>query len=435
MISPLKEVDYGFTSHPMEGRCFVLDTTKVYEASPFLDNSVDVPQVLVNLTKLFKDGSNFKEVHITKEFSKWVKDTCFRYRQKDKGLVTLNLVNNDYPYKGDEAVMLLSGGKDSVTLLLDLLDIQKTYKLNVRALYVMGANPCYTKEHPLILDILQELKDKGFNVPKLDIVKLEPFVRVKNQADSPLSDIITFLLAIEVYKTVPFFLCHGCANNVIEDDEGEEVPLNNPSDIGSLNLVEEMFNTIKNGIIAQIYNNGDKVKYPHSFSIIQSYRLIFGLQLNSPLASCMTIEAFKVNHQKRLIKEYGLQVEGVNYLPAVVEVEGKGLTDVRTLDKGDILLSIDNKKLKYESLSQISLEYLNTYYSCVLHKYSCGVCFKCVERLIAFHLYCDVPMSDMLVEYLQGLALKSIKRRSQRDNYVPHDLSSYLKYFLQIDLP
>jgi len=398
------------------------------------NGAMTVFQHLSNIYMATLDKKDLQPVKVPKELLDYTK-TLYRGLGGEESLVTEHgsITPCNYPRDEDLTIFLYTGGKDSLASYMKYRGGKKD-----KAIFIKGLNPLYPKEHELLEHHAEKLK------MDLSITTLKA-PRLKNQPESSVKNLLSYVIAIDYFKTIPGKMSFGFINpnlgitEELEDLEEEhllaikrEMLLSEEVE-GSLQTSEVAGDSKEVSVQAVLFlerfygiglTSGVK-------SLAETYKLVKKSGLIHHLTSCMSLTTFKEYNKKKSIEKYGIEVEGEKYLGATLRYRDKKRVSHIPLDEFYIkqkhgeFYNYDLKR--YEKPSRMKKGYM--WRVAEPGSYNCTTCFKCCEHYIALYNFLGYKYNREFILSRYALLLKNLEK-SVNENGV--DFSQWLNYDLWV---
>jgi hypothetical protein len=369
---------------------------KKFQVTSTLNKRVTLLEAVYEIYIATLDAKNFQKLNTAKELKELVEDLYRAFGYDPTEYITYNKELIGSKLKRDKAlnIYLFTGGKDSLASYLKYRKDTKRRGL----IYFKGLNPMYTQEDITFKEIEKIIKDK------VEVVEFKA-PRVKNQVESSVKNLLSYILAIEYYQVIPNKISFGYVSGEeldlsFEDEELQalldlleaESALDKDNEEGSLQTSEvygdSKRSAINNILVLEKYYKG--ISFTEG---VETLRATFEIirktnkELQHYLSSCMSLPQHKKFNKDTLNKKYGLEIEGDFIIGGTVKKEP--LHRYYKKHKGKVQL----KQIK--NLDKVGL-------------YECGVCFKCVERYIMNYLYFNVEYQPRFINSRYRLLVKNI---------------------------
>jgi len=442
LYSRKKAVKHHFSKEEFTARTFD-DIFASKEVTPF--------EAVVILYTATADGNDFKEVHIPWELEEFAK---FTYEangfSKDLLIVDLELIKSDYVRYEDVIMTFFTGGKDSFTAYVKYSHL-RDIDLNV---FYKGINKLYPNEWKNAEWLASQL-----NI-ELDIVETKGLALIKNQTESPIKNLMTYILTIERYRMLPMNFSFGNVsgfevdnhNNIVENKYNEEYidmmaeyQIQNDDKVLDLAGVQgslvsgdspeaanraEMFLDLAYG-----YDNANTFGAKDE---VEAYLYMLSYGFGQATSGCLCSVQWKKGHRERINKKFGIEIENKYLLAGTVKVTSietlNGFSKVKDLSIFELrdrieteVITVDNRIIK--DISDLKLSDLyNIDFS---GDYECGGnCIKCSERHKVYEHHFGFKYHPEFTNYVIQTIYRFIAKSQENDN----NLGPYLFDLLGIDI-
>jgi len=436
LLNKSKLVKHHFTKEEFTARTF--DGIFSKKVTPF--------EAVVILYTATADGKDFKEVHIPWELEEFAK---FTYEangfSKDLLIVDLELIPSTYKRYEDVIMTFFTGGKDSFTAYVKYSHL-RDIDINV---FYKGINKLYPNEWKNAEKLAKELDIE------LDIVETKGLAYITNQTESPIKNLMTYILSIERYQLIPRYFSFGNVsgfevdnyNNIVENEYNEEYidmmvdyKIENEDKVLDLAGVQgslvsgdspeaadraEMFLDLAYG-----YDNSNTFGAKDEAEAYQ-YMLSYGF--GQYTSGCLSSVQWKQGHRERLNKKYSLCIEGKDLIAGTVSInsiEGNCFIKIKELSIFELedrlkteAITINTKTgTQYiKDITELKLEDVSN--QDFIGPYECGVCIKCAERYIIYAKHFGFNYRKEFIPYCKESILRFITK-DQRQN--SNELGPYL---------
>jgi len=411
----------------------------------FCNKSVTPFEAVVILYDATADGEAFKEVHIPWELEEFAK---FTYEangfSKDLLIVDLELIKSDYKRYEDVIITFFTGGKDSFTAYTKYHHLREI-DLNV---FYKGLNKLYPNEWKNAKWLAEQMDIE------LDIIDTKGLPLVKNQTESPIKNLMTYMLSIELYQMIPQNFSFGNVsgfevdnyNNIIENEYNEEyidmmVDYKIENDDKVLDLAGVQGSLVSGDSpeaadraelfidLAYGYDNSNTFGAKDEAEAYQ-YMMSYGFGPNT--SGCLTSVQWKKGHKERLNKKFGISIEDKDLIAGTVYLKNGSVSifdfDYMSRDTSYEIYTKDGVLIGDRNIRDIKLSEIDKID--FIGPYECGVCIKCAERYLIYNKHFDFKYRDGFIPYCKDSILRFVtKDQRQNDN----ELGPYMIDLLGIE--
>lgn len=430
-----------------------------------LIKKVSLYQAVIILYQATLDGNNYLPVKVPKELLDYAQH-LYELKGFDSDLVSvgLELIPNNYKKDKDLTIYLYTGGKDSLASWLQYSKDTKHHKI----FHIHGINQLYPLEKRMV--------EKHQDLLKHDIdIQTVQLPQLKNQIEHPVKNLLTYVLTLEYYKTVPKRFSFGfisfaeatLAETEEELEEEEEEKLLN-EELFAQGLIDSV-PKIGSPQVSEVLGDGENLsalglqvlgnyigKIPDTtggmLDTIETFRIIEESGLSQQLSSCMSLTAHRDYNRSVANKNYAMKVQDVYLLagsvtyaiyppmPDTVESNEQWYTghkkSIWDLENFFNTTGLEVYILNYKygvleqikNMSELKVEHI--YKADYAGDYECCSCFKCSERFIIHSKHLDYKYNPRFIDNSYKLLLRSM---INLDNVNNIDFRYYLRKELCVD--